>query len=55
MIVAICSVFMIYEWFAVATKKPKVSDLSHRWPWGLFVWGWIVMLVVHFTLEMRKR
>lgn len=54
MIVFLCSIFMVYEWFAYITHKPKVSDLSHRRPWAYLVWGWFVALGIHFILEARK-
>ena len=55
MIVFACSVLMLYEWLAVLTHRPKVSDLSHRWPWTVLVWLWWGLLGLHFLRARHER
>ena len=55
MIVFACSLLMVYEWLAKLASKPTVSDLSHRRPWSVLVWGWFIALGVHFVMERRKK
>ena len=54
MIAAVSIALAAYETYAVARHKTKVTELSHRWPYGLFVWGWWVALAVHFLAETLK-
>lgn len=44
----------LYEAFAIALSRPTISDLSHRWPYSIFVWSWLVWLTSHFLLEARR-
>ena len=54
MIVFACSLLMVYEWLAKLASKPTVSDLSHRRPWSLLVWGWFALLGLHFIGEAQR-
>jgi hypothetical protein len=38
-----------WEVLACLTGLPKITDLAHTWPWGIFVWAWVVWLVVHLV------
>lgn len=54
MIALVSCLLAAYEATAVATKRPKVSDLSHTWPYGIFIWFWLCWLAIHFMREARK-
>jgi hypothetical protein len=45
--VSVC--LAIWEAFALTTRRPTVTDYSRRWPEGLLVWAWLVMLAAHFA------
>lgn len=53
-IVFVCSALLGWEYIAKATKRPTVSDLSHRWPYSLLVWGWLIWLVSHLVIEAAR-
>jgi len=37
-----------YEAFAIARKKPTITDLSNTFPWSLLIYGWLGALAYHF-------
>ncbi len=47
--------YAAWEVYAKARHRPTITDLSHRWPWGLLVWGWLLALAVHFWVNRRER
>ena len=51
MIVWASAVLMSWEFIAMATHRPTVSDLSHRSPFAYVVWAWMCWLIVHLTGE----
>ena len=44
-----------WEAFALSRHKPTITNLSHRWPYSLFIYGWMAWLFVHFIAEGRKK
>jgi len=53
-IVAVCLGLLGYELLALRLRWPTISDLSHRFPWFLLVWGWWGLLGLHFLREARR-
>ena len=51
MIVWASAALMSWELFAMTTHRPTVSDLSHRSPFGLLIYGWLAWMFVHFIGE----
>ncbi len=42
-----------YQVAAIVTNRlPRVSHLSHRFPYALLIWGWIIALSAHFIQDM---
>jgi hypothetical protein len=44
---AVGLVLALWEPFSALTGRPKVTELSHRWPWSLAIWSWWLLLGVH--------
>lgn len=51
MIVFVSLTLAAWEAFAMATKRPTITDLSHTRSAGPLVWGWLCALAVHFWME----
>jgi hypothetical protein len=47
--ISIC--LAIFEAQSLLRHKPTVTELSHRWPTSLLVWGWWAALAVHFLRD----
>ena len=43
-----------YQAVALVGGYPRLSTLSHRWPWSLVLWGYLGILGVHFALEALR-
>lgn len=43
--------YAAWEVAAKATRRPTITDLSHRRPWALFVIGWWLALGWHFYVN----
>jgi hypothetical protein len=53
-IVWVGAFYIVWEWFAKKFHKPLVTDLSHMFPWCIFVYGYVAWLFVHFLMAARR-
>ena len=40
-----------YQAVALVGGYPRLSTLSHRWPWSLVLYGYMALVVLHFLKE----
>lgn len=38
----------------MTTKRKTITDYSHAWPYGLFIYGWLLWLFLHFVSEAHR-
>lgn len=52
-IVLASTALLVYEYVAFARRRPTVTELSHRLPWAIPIWAWLVALTVHLARTHR--
>ena len=54
MIVIASIALAAYEAYATTTRRKTITDYSHTFPQGLFIYGWLLWLFLHFIREAQK-